>query len=130
MTGIDVAIDSPLVLDAMELGHDGATPYAVALIEQVKKAGARPIIFADTIKEIHGALTGPLQNYERRAETYGPLGRRLRTNSAVAAYVRSVLPRLRDLIQDHLGVDVVEVSAVDRAGPHLLHGDSRKPDGQ
>ena len=115
MIGIDVAIDSPLVLDALELGHDGATPYAVALIEQVKKAGARPIVFADTIQEIHGALTGPLQNYDRRAETYGPLGRRLRTNSAVAAYVRSVIPKLRDLIQDHLGVDIVEVSAVDRA---------------
>ena len=115
MTGVDVAVDSPLVLDAMELGHDGATPYALALIEQVKKAGARPIVFTDTLREIHGALTGPLQNYDRRAETYGPLGRRLRTNSAVAAYVRSVLPKLRDLIQDHLGVEVVEVSAVDRA---------------
>ena len=115
MSGIDVAIDSPLVLDAMELGHEGATPYAVALIEQVKKAGARPVVFAETLKEIHGALAGPLQNYENRAELYGPLGRRLRTNSAIAAYVRLVLPRLRDLIQDQLGVNIVEISSVDRA---------------
>ena len=115
MSSIDVAIDSPLVLDAMELGHDGATAYAVALIEQVKQAGARPVVFADTLKEIHGALTGPLQNYERRAETYGPLGRRMRTNRAIAPYVRSVLPKLRDVIQDRLGVDVLEISTVDRA---------------
>ena len=115
MSGVDVAIDSPLVLDALELGHDGATPYAVALIEQVKRGGARPIVFADTVKEIYGALAAPLQNYERGADTYGPLGRRLRTNSAMAAYVRSILPKLRDLIRDHLGIEIIEITAGDRA---------------
>ena len=126
MSGIDAAIDSPLVLDAMELGHDGATPYAVALIEQLKKAGAHPVVFGDTVKKIHGALVGPLQNYERRAETYGPLGRRLRTNSAIAAYVRSILPRLRDVIQERLGVDVLEISEVDRARNRIYFTESHE----
>ena len=114
MSGVDVAIDSPLVLDAMELGHVGSTPYAAALIEQITKTGAHPVVFEATVEEIRGALTGPLQNYERQAETYGPLGRRLRTNSAIAPYVRSILPRLGDVIQG-LGIDILEVSATDRA---------------
>ena len=114
MSGIDVAIDSPLVLDAMELGHEDATPYAAALIDQIKRTGARPVVFGGTVEEIRGALTGPLQNHERRLETYGPLGRRLRTNSATAPYVRSILPRLRVVIQS-LGIDILEMSLTDRA---------------
>ena len=114
MAGINVAVDSPLILDALELGHDGATPYAMKLIEQIQQAGATPVVFTDTIKEILGALKGPLHNYERSLDTYGPLGRRLLTNSTVAPYVRSILPRIREEIR-RLGVTVVEISAVDRA---------------
>ena len=115
MSGANVAIDSPLVLDAMELGHDGATPYALELIEQIKKAGARPITFGDTMEKIRGALTAPLKRFERNEPTYGPLGRRLRVNRTVAAYIRSILPNMADVIQEHLGVDVLEISPTERA---------------
>ena len=114
MSGIDIAVDSPLVLEAMDLGHIGATEYAKALIEQIKNAGAHPFVFADTVEEIRGALLSPLQNYERQLETYGPLGRRLHTKSTVAPYVRSILPRLSEEIRG-LGIDVVEISVGDRA---------------
>ena len=114
IAGINVAVDSPLILDALELGHDRATPYAMKLIKHIQQAGATPVVFADTIEEIQGALKGPLQNYQRGLDPYGPLGRRLRTNSTVAPYVRSILPRIREEIS-RLGVTVVEITPVDRA---------------
>ena len=113
MFAINVAIDSPLVLDALSLGHEGATPYATKLIEQIQQAGGTPVVFEDTVEEIRGALKGPLHNFEQNRESYGPLGRRLRTNSAVAPYVRSIIPRIHDEIQE-LGVDVFTISPVDR----------------
>ena len=114
LADIQVAVDSPLILDALELGHDGATEYAKKLIEQIQYVGAIPIVFADTIEEIKGALTGPLLNFERGHDAYGPLGRRLRTNITVAPYVRSVLSRIKETIIS-LGITIIEVSTVERA---------------
>ena len=114
LDGIKVAVDSPLILDALDLGHNGATPYALKLIEQIQQAGGIPVVFADTIDEIRGALKSPLQNYERNHDTYGPLGRRLRTNTTVAPYVRSILSRIREVVGD-LGLDVLDITPVDRS---------------
>ena len=114
MSGIKVALDSPLILDALELGHEGATPYAKKLIEQIQEAGAEAVVFEDTIEELRGALTAPLRNYEQRQETYGPLGRRLRRVSTVAPYVRLILPRIREELH-RLGIGVLEMTTVERA---------------
>ena len=114
ISGVDVALDSPLVLDALELGHEGAGPYAKKLIEQIQEAGANTVVFQETIKEIHGALAAPLQNFEQRVPTYGPLGRRLRINSTTAPYVRSILPRIKEELQ-RLGIGVLEITTVERA---------------
>ena len=114
MSDVKVALDSPLILDALDLGHEGTTRYATKLIEQIQQAGADPVVFENTIEELRGALTAPLRNYEQRQETYGPLGRRLRRTSTAAPYVRSILPRIREELH-RLGVSVLEMTPVERA---------------
>lgn len=114
LSNLRFAIDSPLILDALELGLDGAAPYAKKLIEQIRQTGARPIVFDCTIEEIQGALRSPLQHYERGQDLYGPLGRKLRNSTAFAAYLRAVIPDVQHLIAD-LGVEVITISPVERA---------------
>lgn len=111
---VQVAIDSPLVLDALGLGLEGATEYAKQLIAQIKTAGATPGIFDATVEEIRRALKSPLENYERGLELYGPLGRRLKTNPALAPYVRSIIPKLTGEIED-LGIEIFEIVPAFRA---------------
>lgn len=114
LAGLQVAVDSPLILDALELGLEGAAPYAKQLIEQITRAGAIPIVFGNTVEEIQRALRSPLEHYERKQELYGPLGRRLRFNRALAPYVRAIIPKLADEIRG-LGVQVRDVSDFSRA---------------
>ena len=89
LAGVMVAIDSPLILDALELGQDGAVEYAKQLLALIKQAGATPVVFDATIEEIHRVLTSTMQAYDRRQELYGPLGRRLRSSVPLAAYARA-----------------------------------------
>jgi hypothetical protein len=114
LSGLRIAIDSPLILDALGLGLDGAAPYAKQLIKQVRNVGATPCVFDCTTEEIQSVLRAPLQHYERGQELHGPLGRKLRNSFAFAAYLRSVIPKIPELIRE-LGIEAFSISGVDRA---------------
>ena len=114
LSGVSVAIDSPLILDALGLGQDGATDYATMLVKQIEQAGAKAVVFDATIEEMGRVLRATLQNYDRKQDLYGPLGHRLRSDSALAAYVRAILPTLREEIQK-LGISACPYSQIDRA---------------
>ncbi|MGH8224351.1 MAG: hypothetical protein ACREQZ_15385, partial [Woeseiaceae bacterium] len=44
---------------------------------------------------------------------YGPLGRRLRYSSTLAPYVRAIIPKIEDVLQE-FGVEIFRISPVDR----------------
>jgi hypothetical protein len=114
LAGVNVAIDSPLILDALGLGQEGSKEYANQLIALIKNAGANPVIFDATIEEIRRVIRSTLQAYDRRLPLYGPLGLKIRGNGAFAAYARAILDTL---IQDigRLGVQHYAFSNIDRA---------------
>jgi hypothetical protein len=98
LQGVRVAIDSPLILDALGLGLDETVPFAKELIDQIRTSGATPVIFDGTVSEIVGAIRAPLELFERGQEVFGPLGRRLRSSSVVAAYLRALIPKIEEEI--------------------------------
>jgi hypothetical protein len=114
LAGVNIAVDSPLILDALDLGQAGATEYAKQLLLLIQKAGATPVFFDATIEEIRRVLRSTLQNYDRKQDLYGPLGRRLRSNAALAAFVRAIIPTLSEEIE-RLGIRHYAFSAIDRA---------------
>ena len=111
--GIDMVLDGPLVMDALGLGQDGPVKYAKLLIESIKRAKATPVVFQHIVEEIEGAIRTPLENFERGQEVYGPLGRKLIKNSAFGSYLRSILKKLPDLIQE-LGIELLPYSDFER----------------
>jgi hypothetical protein len=113
-TGLQVVVDGPLIMDALGLGQDGPVKYAKLLIESIKRARAVPVVFEHTLEEIEGAIRSPLENYERRQDVYGILGRKLLTTPTYAPYLRSILGKLPDLVAD-LGISVLPFSDGDRA---------------
>jgi hypothetical protein len=112
--GVQIAVDSPLVLDALGLGLERATDYANQLLSQLKAAGAAPVAFESTLEEIRRVLRSTMQNYDRKHDLHGPLGRRLSTNPSLAAYVRTILPSIRSEVEA-LGVAVHPFSSGNRA---------------
>ena len=114
LSGIRVAVDSPLLLDALDLGIEGAMSYAKQLIEQIRGSGAIPVVYETTIDEIRRVLSATLRTHDRREETYGPLARRLRYSVTLAPYVRAIIPEIDSHIIS-LGVELCEFSKVDRA---------------
>ena len=115
LSGIRVAVDSPLLLDALDLGIEGAKSYAKQLIEQIRNSGAIPVVFETTIDEIRRVLSATLRTHDRREETHGPLARRLRYSSTLAPFVRAIIPQIDSHITS-LGVELCEFTNVDRAG--------------
>ncbi len=114
LAGINVAIDSPLLLDALGVGLDGAQEYARQLLVLVVKAGAKPVVFDATIEEMRRVVSSTLQAYDGRQFLHGPLGVRMRGDAALAAYARAILGTLpEDLAR--LGIERYNFSNIDRA---------------
>lgn len=122
---VQVALDGPLILDALGLGQDGPVQYAKLLIEAIKRAKAQPVVFQHTIEEVEGAIRTPLENFERHQEVHGPLGRKLLKNSAYAPYIRSILGKLSSLIEN-LGIRSVPFSDGDRARLRTIFTESNE----
>ena len=110
LDGIHIAIDTPLILDALDLGPKGSTLYAKKLIEQLEAAGAIPVVFEITIEEIKRVLSATLRAYDLNQGTHGPLAQRIRTNHTLAAYVRSIIPKVEEEIGNELKVRVYKIS--------------------
>jgi hypothetical protein len=113
LPGLKVVIDTSLICDALDLGLEHAQPYAKLLIEQVKQAGAEPVIFDYTLDEIRRVLRSPLENYEQRRAVFGPLGRRLMHRATFPALLRRAISTVRADVEQ-LGVRVMEYDSADR----------------
>jgi hypothetical protein len=113
LPGLRVVIDTSLICDALDVGLEQAKSFATLLIEQIRQAGAVPVIFDFTLEEIRGVLLTPLHNYEQRRTVFGPLGRRLRRDATFPAYLRSAIAGLRENIEA-LGVEILSYDAADR----------------
>lgn len=125
LADLPIAVDSPLILDALGLGLEGAKPYATQLIDQIKKVGAVPVVFDGTVEEIRRVLRAPLQHHERNEEVYGPLGRRFRYQPALAPYVRSIIPKIEEKISE-LDVEIYEIAKTDRADRRQFFSETRE----
>jgi len=114
LAGLKIALDSPLILDALGLGQDGATEYSKQLIAQIKSIGATPVVFDYTIEEIQRALRSTLQHFERGQDLYGPLGKKLLKGGAFPAYLRTVIPKIAEDVSK-LQVELLPVTKFERA---------------
>lgn len=93
-----VVLDSPLLLDLLDLNTSAHKAYAEGLIEMFKKAGLRIATFDHMIDEARGSIKATLSAYANK-NAYGPLAERFRRSSDHRLYATTVVDSLEDRIQ-------------------------------
>lgn len=105
--GVTVFLDGPIVLDVLDLSDRANTAYAKELFSQLRRTKARICTFPHVLDEVRGAIKAPLENYNRRVEVFGPLGRRLLTTPKHATYAAAILADLRSAVEAE-GIEIIE----------------------
>ncbi len=95
LSKVTIYLDSPFLMDALDLGHPSAKEYANELLSQLAQAKASIATYSHCIDEMRGNLRGALNNYHSSGSAYGPTGRRL-NNLAFNNYVSGVITTAND----------------------------------
>jgi hypothetical protein len=109
---LSVLIDSPIILDALDVGDASSARYADDLLALMRKANVRPLAFRHSIEEMQYVLSATLHNVDMGYEVSGPMGARIRKDQTHLAHVRAVIATLEARVKG-LGIDVIEPSEVD-----------------
>jgi hypothetical protein len=113
---MQVFLDSPLILDLLDVGTREEQEFADYLLKALKSEGARLVTFDHNVREITEIVNNVNQAYERRQEVSGQIGARLRTDRNAILKVKQILGNPLRKIKD-LGIDVTDAKAIDR--PYL-----------
>lgn len=115
LEGLSVFIDAPLLLDKLDLSSVELRDFATSLFDLMAKANVRMAVFSHTLEEMRGTILGPLDALKRGEEPFGPLGSRIRMDSSHAAYARSVLDSLAQVVES-LGIIVLDADELRTEG--------------
>lgn len=126
---LSVFIDSPIILDALDVGEASSVRYAIDLLSLMRKTRVRPLVFRHSIEEINHVLSATLHNVDLGFELSGPMGARIRKDRSHLAHIRGVAASLEKRVRD-IGIDICEESefADDKVAqifPENLIGDLR-----
>ena len=105
LSKVTIYLDSPFLMDALDLGHPSAKVYANELMGQLVQAKTNIATYSHCIDEMRGNLRGALNNYHSSGSAYGPTGRRL-NNLAFNNYVSGVITTANEDVKK-LGVRIV-----------------------
>lgn len=100
-----VVLDSPLILDVLDINTPEHKVYAQGLLDLMRAAEINLAVFDHSIDEMRGTIRSTLQAHQNR-DAYGPLAERLRTNPAYKLYATSVMDSLETRIKD-LGITIL-----------------------
>jgi len=99
LSNLSVVIDSPILMDILDLNTPEYYKYATDLFDLLKKANVTLVTFKHIVEEVHGSIHAPLINISRGEDAYGPLASRIRSDSKHMAYARLVLDSLHEFIE-------------------------------
>ncbi len=111
--GMRVYLDSPLILDLLNVGGDQEREFASYLLDALKQEGATVATFDHNVDEIVDVLTAANNNYERKQEVLGQIGARLRGDRNTILRVKNVLANPIKRVRD-VGIDITVAKAIDR----------------
>jgi hypothetical protein len=111
--GMRIYLDSPLILDLLDVGSDEDRQFARYLLESLKLEGATVATFDHNVGEIVDVLTASNNNFERKQEVLGHVGARLRVDPRTMLRVKGVLANPAKRVRD-LGIDITVADAIDR----------------
>lgn len=111
--GSVVYLDSPFLIDVLDLGDRERHRYATELIKDLKQAGAVLRTFDHNLEEIGSILGATLENHNDVNAAIGSVAYRLRTDGTARSRALSIKPNLRKRLSA-LGVTSVRMSDASR----------------
>jgi hypothetical protein len=93
-----VVLDSPLLLDILDLNTVEHKAYADGLLSMIKDAGLMVAVFDHSVEEMRGTIDSTLQAFAKK-DAFGPLAERLRTTPGHALYARTMMDTLETQIK-------------------------------
>jgi hypothetical protein len=111
-SGMRVFLDSPLIMDLLDVGGHEEREFARYLLDALKKEGATVATYDHNVGEIVDVLTAANQNFERKQEVSGQIGARMRTDNNTMVRVKAILANPQRRVRD-LGIDIADARALD-----------------
>lgn len=121
LAGISVFIDTPLVLDLLDLSTPELKGYADQLLVVLEEAGIKKFVYSHLVEEIQGAIQAPVSSFTRGERPFGPLGNRLSRDRQTLGYARAVLADLEGALRRH-GIEIFDTEEV-RGDPNYGQSD-------
>lgn len=118
-----VILDSPLILDLLDLNSRQQKEYALAFLGALKDHGLRVAVFEHSIEEAKIAIQTILDMH-RRGVAYGPMAHRFKVDSGHTAYASVVRNSLKSRVEN-LGISVLRVEIYEEARFKRFFPDSR-----
>lgn len=103
-------LDSPLLLDLLDLADHKQHSYISELLIDLKKTGFRPYTFEHNISEVRSILKATLEQYREIEIAAGTVAYRLRTDQTARSRAQSIRPNLDARIRA-LGITIVDMDA-------------------
>lgn len=107
LAGITIILDGPLVLDYLDLSTPELRDYAFDLFTMLRDARMNLAVFAHTVEEMKGTISGPLDAVAHGRPPFGPLGRRISHDPAHQTYARTLLDDLEGKLLE-TSIDVLD----------------------
>mgnify|MGYP005856569465 CR=1 FL=1 len=107
MDSTQIFIDTPLVLDLLDLSTPEHKSYAEQLFKVLNDASCKVFLFSHSLEEAKEAIRAPLSLLAGGTEPHGPLGFRLMHEPGHLAYTRTVLGSLAERITE-LGIAIYD----------------------
>ncbi|MGS0999360.1 hypothetical protein [Rhodanobacter sp. UC4451_H18] len=100
-----VVLDSPLVMDLLDLNTPEHKSYAEGLVDLFISEGVRLAVFDHSVDEIRRSIKSTLGAYAR-GDAFGPLAQRFKTVAGHKLYAITVMDSLESRIKD-LGIAIL-----------------------
>lgn len=101
-------IDSPLLLDLLDLADAKQHIYVTELLSDLKKTGFKPYTFDHNVSEVRSILKGTLDHYREVEVATGTVAYRLRTDQTARSRAQSIRPNLEARVRA-LGINIVDM---------------------
>ena len=113
-TGTIVYLDSPIVIDLLDLGDHRQHEYARLLAADLRSIGAHLRTYEHNVDEIRNIISATLESYGDVDASVGTVAYRLRTDSNAISRAQIIKANIHKKIQD-IGIGVVNMDTATKA---------------
>lgn len=105
LSGLSIFVDSPILLDLLDLGSEEQGRYASDLYQMMKRSGAQIATFSHVVDEMRSAVETTLARFVRGEPFTGPMAARLRKDAGYATLARAAINSLEKKLLE-LGISI------------------------